>query len=98
MEHVDRIEAVDTFDWPPPRLVALDQRDEYFELVTLLAALRGTPAGVDRGECSAVIRIGTDGADFHSRLQSVPRHVQRIDVVVLSVRADELYKGNLPMK
>src|SRR6202035_1909420 len=37
LKHVDRIEALAGFDWPAPRLIALDKRDEHIELVPSLA-------------------------------------------------------------
>ncbi len=49
-KHIDRIEALVAVDRPPPRLIALDQCDQYIALIALFAPLRGTPTGVDRGK------------------------------------------------
>src|ERR1700693_1704821 len=56
VEHIDGIETLVALDWPTPGFVALDQRDEYIELVTLLAALRRTPASVDFSELRGGMR------------------------------------------
>jgi len=67
LQCVDRIETHIAFDRPPPRLVALDQCDQHFELVPLFGALRCAPTGIDLGERRAVILVVADGPDVHER-------------------------------
>ena len=50
VEDINRIKALIDLDRPSLRFVYFDQCEEHVELVTLLGALRGTPAGVDLGE------------------------------------------------
>jgi len=78
--------------------VALDQRDEYIELVTLLAALRGTPASVDFLERRAGDPGRYGSVECPVLIRQKLRHRQGVDIVVLGVRADEISRRLLSTK
>jgi hypothetical protein len=69
IEHVDRIKALVDVDRPPLRFVYFDKGEKHVEPVTLLGALRRTPAGRDLSESGPVIFVGTDRPDFR---QAIP--------------------------
>lgn len=52
VEDINRIKVLIDLDRPSLCFVYFDECEEHVELVTLLSALRGTPAGVDLGKLS----------------------------------------------
>lgn len=96
VQHFDRIKAVVDIDRPSLRFVNFNKLKPHVEPVTVLAALRCTPAGVDLSERSPVIFFGTDRTNLYQLSPLKSRYGQRINAVVLGVGADELHERYLP--
>ncbi len=98
VEDVDRIKALVDIDRPSLCFIKLDKCEEHVKPVTLLGALRGTPAGVDLGQRGPVIFVRTDRPDLHQLFPLELRYGQSIDAVVLCMGADELHECYLPLE
>ena len=57
VQHVNRVETGFDVDWPAFCFVEFYKREKHIEPVTFLCALGFPPAGLDLGECCAMIFV-----------------------------------------